>query len=70
MTANDMTINERLEEYEAQGWTYIPDPTTWSGGVWYNEQMGSINNGGGTFPRINEVVEALDRFTQAIAQIA
>ena len=57
-----MTIEERWEYYiEVAGWTYIPDPTTWSGGVWWKDDEGSINQCGGTFPNIVRAVEAMDR---------
>ena len=57
----EMSINERHEHYQALGWTYLPDPTTWSGGIWYNDTLGSVNNSGGTFPNITRAVEAMDR---------
>ncbi len=59
-----MNINQRFDHYLAQGWTYIPDPKTWSGGVWYNDKLGSVNNSGGTFPNITRAVEAMDRHYQ------
>ena len=60
----EMNTNERFDYYTKCGWIYIPDPTTWSGGVWWNDDRGSVNNGGGTFPNITRAVEAMDRHYQ------
>jgi len=58
----EMNTNERFDYYTNEcGWTYIPDPKTWSGGIWYNDERGSVNNSGGTFPNITRSVEAMDR---------
>ena len=61
----ELSINERWDYYtEVCGWTYIPDPTTWSDGVWYNDEQGSVNLQGGPFPHITQAVEAMDRHYQ------
>ena len=64
----DLTIHERFQHYtEAEGWRYLPNPQTWSGGVWVHDELGSVNKGGGLFEHINEAVEAIDRFYTAMA---
>jgi hypothetical protein len=58
----EMSIEQRWMYYtEIEGWTYIPDPKTWSGGVWWHDERGSVNRQGGTFPNITRAVEAMDR---------
>ena len=67
---DEMTTEQKYDHYTQDlGWTYIPDPTTWTGGVWTHEEWGFVTQGGGSFPRINEAVEAMERFLKAHAAI-
>jgi len=66
---NENETLKKLESYKQQGWTYMTDPTTWSGGSWSHEQYGYVHNGGGSYPRINEAVEALDKYMENLALI-
>lgn len=67
----EMTIQERYEHYiEVEGWSYCPDPTTWTGGCWWHDDRGSVNNGGGTFPTIARAVEAMDRHYRAFERMS
>jgi hypothetical protein len=58
----ELDINQRWTFYtEVENWTYCPDPTTWSGGIWYREDRGTVNLQGGNFPNITRAVEAMDK---------
>ena len=58
---SELNINQKFAFYtEIEGWTYAPDPTTWSGGTWYRDDHGSVNLCGGSFPNITRAVEAMD----------
>ncbi len=67
MTAKE--ILAKAQEYEEEGWTYAPDPSTWSGGMWIHEELGFVNYHGGSYPSISEAVEGLGRFLDAFAKI-
>ena len=61
----EMTINQKWNFYvEIEGWSYTPDPQTWSGGAWYRNDHGSVNQQGGMFVNITRAVEAMDRHYQ------
>lgn len=66
---NASEILQKFEEYKAEGWTYIPEPTTWSGGTWMHEELGFVNQGGGSFDDIIQAVEGMARFKEAFARI-
>jgi len=57
-----MTIAEKQGEFERQGWRYLAGGDEWTSGVWYHEEIGSVNYGGAYFPSIVIAVEALERF--------
>lgn len=62
MTATETSIQERFEYYTREkGWTYVPDPTTWTGGVWTHPDRLTVHRGGGTFPDIAAAVVGMDR---------
>lgn len=65
-----MTIAERKQELEKQGWRYNPDGQTWSGGTWSHEQFGYVHKGGGSFDNISEAVKRLENFLQNFEMIA
>ena len=65
-----MTVNEKFNFYVSLGWRYIPDPETWSGGVWNGDEKGYVTNGGGSFPHINAAVAAMERFLEGMEMIS
>lgn len=64
-----MTINEKVEGFEAQGWRYQHDGMDWSSGVWLHEELGCVNNSGGSFRWIGDAIKALERFLVAWEEI-
>ena len=44
---------------EELGWSYMADPSTWTGGCWAHERHGYVTNGGGNYPTITMATEAL-----------
>ena len=62
-------IFETKENLEQDGWTYLPDSNTWSGGSWSHPQHGYVHKGGGSFDNIAEAVERLGLFVQNLTAI-
>lgn len=62
-------LNEKIAEFEQAGWRYQYDGQGWSSGSWYHDQIGSVNNRGGSFAWIGDAVEALDRFIHNLERI-
>jgi hypothetical protein len=58
----EMTITEKIAQFEGQGWRYLPDGQSWSGGVWLHDEHGCVNRGGGSFGWIDQAVERLETF--------
>lgn len=63
MDYQDLNLTEKKDYWIAQGWAYIADSATWTGGIWYHEDMGSVNQGGGSFATIMDALAAIERFT-------
>jgi hypothetical protein len=58
-----MTLTERFEKLEEQGWRYIYDGRGFFSGIWRNETLDCIlNDCGGSFQTITSAVEAAERF--------
>jgi hypothetical protein len=64
MTSQEM--QEKIEEFENNGWKYLHDGQDWTSGSWYNEQLGSVNLQGGSFKWIGQAVEALEVFLKSL----
>ena len=70
MQTAEMTTEQKWEHYQEQGWRYIPDPKTWTGGIWIHDEYGTVNNCGGSFPTITRAVEAMEQWQANWARIA
>lgn len=66
MEDTELTINERVEELESKGWKYLHDGVQWSSGIWVHDELGCVNNGGGSFRWIGDAVVALEKFLKNI----
>ena len=62
----ELTITEKVEQFESQGWKYIHDGKDWSSGVWYHEELGCVNSGGGSFSWIGKAIKALENFNKSL----
>ncbi len=64
-----LTITEKVENFEQLGWRYLHDARDWSSGVWYHDDLGCVNNGGGSFLWIGQAIKALEQFLLNIAKM-
>lgn len=62
----ELTINEKVQMFEEQGWSYNHDGVNWTSGSWWHDDYGSINQQGGSFRCIADAVNALERFLECL----
>ena len=66
----NLTLQERFDNIEAQGFRYVYDGRGWFSGIWRNDKIDCIlNYQGGSYETITEAVEAAERFINALARI-
>ena len=65
---DELDTNDRARWIEANtSFHYIYDGRDWSSGIWYSGVIGSLNNGGGSYPRMSDAVAGFERFHAAFA---
>ena len=68
--AAEMTATQMYDLFVGEGWLYLPDGQTWTGGCWWHNKFGAVANGGGAYPTIMAATNALRNWYSNMAQIS
>ena len=65
---NDLNHSEQANWVtENTSFHYIYDGQDWSSGIWYSDEHGSLNNGGGSYHRMADALAGFERFAAGMA---
>jgi len=65
---NDLNHSEQAQWVtDNTPFRYLYDGQDWSSGIWYSDEYGSLNSGGGSYSRMADALAGFERFAAGMA---